>query len=153
MNWQAIGAVGELLGAIVVLASLVFVAIQIRHNTQTLRLGVSEEANRSFAVYAAMFTQPGISRLYRVGLASPGELDEDELITFNALMSTLFNWLAHVHTLRASGIAWQNPQGIKATTLYVLRQPGGLQWWNRFRVTYDDSFQAYTDSLLSDLAG
>ncbi len=65
-------------------------------------------------------------------------------------MSTYFNWLAHVHTLRAGGIAASSPRGLKATTLYVLRQPGGQQWWSRFRVAYDDGFQAYVDSLLSD---
>ena len=152
MNWQAIGAVGELLGSIVVLASLVFLAIQIRHNTQVLRLSASEETNRSFAAYTAMFTQRGVSRVYRLGLASPAELDDDELITFNAVISTYFNWLAHVHTLRASGIAASTPRGLKATTSYVLRQPGGQQWWSRFRVAYDDDFQAYVDSLLSDSA-
>ena len=70
MNWQAIGAIGELLGGVVVVASLVFLAIQIRRNTQALQLGVAEETNRSFSSYLAMFTQPGVSRVYRVGLAS-----------------------------------------------------------------------------------
>ncbi len=152
MNWQAIGALGELVGGVAVLATLVFLAIQIRRNTQAIRMSAAEESNRSFASYAALFTQPGVSRLYRVGLASPDELDDDELITFNAVMSTYFNWLAHVHTLRASGIAASTPRGLKATTSYVLRQPGGQQWWSRFRVAYDDDFQAYVDSLLPDSA-
>jgi hypothetical protein len=150
VSWQAIGAIGELIGGIVVLASLVFLAIQIRRNTQALHLGAAEETNRSFAAYAALFTQPGVSRIYRLGLASPEELDEDELITFNALVSTLFNFLAYGHTLRSSGVGWANERGLKATAMYVLRQPGGQVWWSRFRVAYDDAFQAYVDSFLGD---
>ncbi len=152
MNWQAIGAIGELLGGVVVVASLVFLAIQLRRNTQTLQLGVAEEANRSFSTYLAMFTQPGVSRVYRVGLTSPSELDDDELVTFNAIISTLFNHLVYEHTLRNSGMNRGNEQGISTAARYVLRQPGGQQWWNRFRVSYNESFQAYVDSLLRDSA-
>ncbi len=152
MNWQAIGAIGELLGGVVVVASLVFLAIQLRRNTQALRLGVAEEANRSFSTYLAMFTQSGVSRIYRVGLASPGELDHDEIVTFNAIISMLFNHLVYEHTLRNSGMSRANEQGISTAAMYVLRQPGGQQWWNRFRVSYNESFQAYVDSMLRDSA-
>lgn len=37
MNWQAIGAVGEILGAVAVLVTLVYLAFQIRQNTLTSR--------------------------------------------------------------------------------------------------------------------
>jgi hypothetical protein len=150
MNWQAIGALGELLGGFVVLASLVFLAIQIRRATQALEVTAADEANRSFAAYTAMFTQPGISRVYRVGLASPTELTDDELITFNAVISTFMNYQAHSHGLRARGIfhAWSNEKGDKASASYVVRQPGGREWWYRFRATYSEDFQSFIDSSL-----
>ena len=152
MNWEAIGAIGELLGGIVVVVSLVFLAIQIRRNTQALQLGVAEETNRSFSTYLAMFTQPGVSRVYRVGLASPSELDDDELVTFNAVISMLFNHLVYTQTLRSSGMSLSNERGVNTAAMYVLRQPGGQQWWRRFRVSYNESFRTYVDSLLSDSA-
>ena len=37
MNWEAIGAVGEILGAIAVLLSLAYLAVQIRQNTASVR--------------------------------------------------------------------------------------------------------------------
>ena len=152
MNWQAIGALGELLGGVVVLASLVFLAMQIRRHTQALRMSAAEESNRSFAAYAAFFTQPGVSRLYRVGLASPDELDDDERITFNAVISTFFNFQSHAHKVRASGISdmWSNERGMSTTAIYILRQPGGQRWWRQFRVAYDDDFQRYIDTLLGE---
>ena len=154
MNWQAIGALGELLGGVVVLASLVFLGLQIRRNTQALRMSAAEESNRSFASYAALFTQPGISRLYRVGLASPDELDDDERITFNAVISTFFNFLSHAHSVRRSGITnlWSSERTLRVTAIYILRQPGGQRWWRQFRVAYGHGFQSYIDSLLSESA-
>jgi hypothetical protein len=37
INWEAIGAVGEVAGAVAVLVTLVYVATQIRQNTQSTR--------------------------------------------------------------------------------------------------------------------
>jgi hypothetical protein len=153
MNWAAIGALGELLGGVVVLASLGFLAIQIRRHTQALEVSSSEEANRAFGAYSAMFMQPGISRIYRVGLESPEELDQDELTTFNAIITMLFNFLAHNYSLRTRGISsWASQDGHKAATLYVLRQPGGKAWWHRFRVSYYEEFREFIDGLLDEAA-
>jgi len=38
MNWEAIGAIGEVLGAVAVLVTLVYLAVQIRQNTQALKV-------------------------------------------------------------------------------------------------------------------
>ena len=147
MNWEAVGALGELLGGLVVLVSLVFLAVQIRRHTHALEVTSSEEANRAFAAYTAMFTQPGISRIYRVGLATPAELDADELITFNAVLSTFFNFLAHSHTLRSRGVmsSWASEEGLNVATRYILRQAGGQAWWSQFRVTYNEDFRRSID--------
>ena len=37
MNWDAIGAVGEITGVLVLVLSLVYVGIQIRQNTRAMR--------------------------------------------------------------------------------------------------------------------
>ena len=150
MTIQDLGSLGELVAAIATVATLIFLAIQIRRATQTLEVSAADEANRSFAAYTSMFTQPGISRVYRVGLASPAELTDDELVTFNAIISTFINYQAHSHGLRARGLfhAWSNEKGDKAAAGYVIRQPGGQEWWRRFRGTYNEDFQSFIDSSL-----
>ena len=37
MNWEAIGATGEIIGAVGVIVTLVYLAIQIRQNTASLK--------------------------------------------------------------------------------------------------------------------
>lgn len=36
MNWEAIGAIGELIGALAVVLTLVYLAVQVRHSKQLL---------------------------------------------------------------------------------------------------------------------
>ena len=36
MNWEALGAIGEIVGAIAVIATLGYLAVQIRHNSRSV---------------------------------------------------------------------------------------------------------------------
>ena len=49
MNWEAVGAIAELFGALGVIASLVFLTLQIRMNTKALRGTASFEAEKCMA--------------------------------------------------------------------------------------------------------
>jgi hypothetical protein len=43
VNWEAIGAIGEIIGALAVLITLVYLSIQVRDNTKTVK---SEDLHR-----------------------------------------------------------------------------------------------------------
>ena len=47
MNWDAIGAVGEVSGAVAVVVTLIYLAGQLRQNTQALRSSTYEAINSS----------------------------------------------------------------------------------------------------------
>ncbi len=49
MNWEAIGAIGEVVGAIAVVVSIIYLAVQIRSNTKTMRANAGFEATHSWA--------------------------------------------------------------------------------------------------------
>lgn len=49
MNWEAVGAIGEILGAVAVVASLVFLAAQVRSNTRAMRARAGFDATTAFA--------------------------------------------------------------------------------------------------------
>ena len=48
MNWEAIGAVGEIVGAIAVIATLAYLAIQVRQNTNSVQGAAELEASKQF---------------------------------------------------------------------------------------------------------
>ncbi len=69
MNWEAIRALGEILGAIAVLVTLVYLAKQIRHNTFQARLGSIQAINASkggaewFATHKHVFSDSCVKSL------------------------------------------------------------------------------------------
>ena len=59
MNWEAIGAIGEVMGALVVIVTLGYLAIQIRQNTRALRIQVNQ-SRADLAVSAGMTTADSV---------------------------------------------------------------------------------------------
>ena len=50
MNWEAIGAIGEVLGALAVIGSLVYLALQIRANSRMLNQMLLSIEDREFTL-------------------------------------------------------------------------------------------------------
>ena len=42
MNWEAISAISDIVGAIAVVVSLIYIAVQIRQNTRMMRSGAKQ---------------------------------------------------------------------------------------------------------------
>jgi len=61
MNWEAIGAIGEVVGAVAVVITLAFLIFQLRQNTLSIRQQSARESTSSLQqVYLAMM-QPDVS--------------------------------------------------------------------------------------------
>ena len=90
MNWEAIGAVAELLGAIGVIASLVYLATQIRHgqeqmdrNTRALRAGTYQQFQQSMKeTTLSQLTEPELGAIINRGLTDFEKLNDDEMRRF-----------------------------------------------------------------------
>ena len=87
MNWEAIGAIGEVLGAIGVIVTLVYLAGQLRQNTKELRSARHESyASLSFSVNEFRAEHAEILAKHFSG----EPLSDTELIVANANAQKLF---------------------------------------------------------------
>jgi len=91
MNWDAVGAVAELIGALGVIASLIYLAIQIRQNSQSVKAeSVRELLSQSSDLFLGAATSPELIK------ASVGRLPEDQMMTedqhrLNMLAAAMFS--------------------------------------------------------------
>ena len=86
MNWEAIGVIAEVVGAIGVIASLVYLSIQIKSTTKQLRFDASQTVAESIdRAFDPLYTAPNASILTK-GHRDIDSLDETERTIYNGLM-------------------------------------------------------------------
>lgn len=90
MNWDAIGAVGELVGAVAVVVTLVYLALQIRHNTNQSRASSHHAISDSLNQLNMMFGQSGeMSELWLSGLQDRSSLTDVQRWQFDSILRAI----------------------------------------------------------------
>ena len=75
MNWDAIGASAELVGALATVATLAYLALQIRQNTKVVQLSTATARAEQRMQQSAFLSQtPEINRIFWAGLDEPESL-------------------------------------------------------------------------------
>lgn len=91
MDLESLANLGEVIGAIAVVISLLYLAIQVRQNTQAQRTeNFSRALDRVAAVQAGMSQDGAMSALVSKGLTDPTSLGATERIQFTWAMYELF---------------------------------------------------------------
>mgnify|MGYP001554919510 FL=1 len=79
MNWDAIGAIGEVLGALGVIATLIYLTTQIRQNTNAMRASsLDSETQISNDVRLGILSDPELTKIYYEGLKNVASLNDIE---------------------------------------------------------------------------
>ncbi len=144
MNWEAIGAVGEAVAAAGVIASLVYVAIQIRQNTRSAREDTWHSVIRDLQQFRLLIAQdPEVARVYREGLRDLKSLNDDDRWRFGALMQSLYSILETMFRARNEPL-FQHV----LRDLFFASRPGARQWWGKGKRVYSPEFQRFIDEAI-----
>jgi hypothetical protein len=157
MNWDALGAIGELIGAIGVILSLVYLGTQIRHSSKqmgehsrALRIAAIDEVAASFSRFRdPLIRDPVIAELWLRGTKDFDALDEVEKVRTSRLFQELFFAHQNVYSRFKEGASteatWLDQ---KAAIAGNLRFPGIRAWWEEARSIYNDDFEDVVQELL-----
>ena len=92
MNWDAIAAVGELLGASAVLVTLIYLAVQIRQNTSAVATATYESTMTGFNdINIVVAGNPALASVLDRGCQNPDSLNTEEVVQFNFLLRCYSN--------------------------------------------------------------
>jgi hypothetical protein len=157
MNWEAIGAIGEIVAAGAVVFSFVYLAAQIRQNTQqveeqcrTQRQNVLLGARSAFTDWRSLVIQnTTVAAIWKKGSQDLGLLSEEERIQMDFLLVDFFWAWATIWLQMSEGLAdesfWETASGNVA--LYA--GPGTRQWWctSPHRNEYPAGFRESIDAI------
>jgi hypothetical protein len=149
MNWVALGAIGELLGAIAVVISLAYLATQVIQNTRAVRAGSADGAVRALQTWIRPLIQdPEISRVFRMGVEDWHSLDADGKARFFHIMLGFMKTMENLHFQYTKGAldpgVWRGWEHLM--TGYI-QSPGGQAYWQERRRVFSKSFRKFVEAL------
>jgi len=126
MNWDAIGAVGELLGATAVLVTLIYLAVQIRQNTSAVATATYESTMTGFNdINVVVAGNPALASVLDRGCQNPDLLTTEEIVQFNFLLRCYTNQWWKLFKLYERGSLPESEWSIFAKeAAQFLEQPG-----------------------------
>jgi hypothetical protein len=156
MNWDAIGAIAETLGAVGVIASLVYLATQIRQNTRATRVATYQDLIDSYQQGQVNIAYDAeVSELYRMGMEGSDQLSEADEFRFNWLLGTRMmafdNAMYQFQSGMLSPDRWQVMLG---SLRFTLSSPGARASWEEFpKGSVSPDFVALVEEILGEETG
>ena len=152
MNWDAIGTVGEILGALAVVLSLGYVAVQIRQNTEATKdLAAQHLTNANSETNYLIATNDDLAKILQKGSKDRDSLAEHEQLRFNTLLFAIYNQFDFAYRRHLAGkledASWKK---IKYEIPVFLNLPGWLSWWHQDKSRFSSEFVTFVDKLLSE---
>lgn len=150
MNWEAVGAIANLFAALGVIATLIYLAIQIRQNTKAVRSSTIENLIHSLAATA----QAAVENEYMVPLmlkanAGPDSLTEEERVRLHFWFIMTFRRFEGVYFQRDLGLVDTAViEGFERSHLSILASKSGKAWWANAKEIFNSGFVSYVEELL-----
>lgn len=149
MSLEQASFIAQIISAVAIIASLIFVGVQLKQATRSMRNSSSQAHSAIYTgVIATIIDNGEFASIWRRGLGDPASLDEDEWVRFIACASAQFRFFesSRVQWLNGQldGEHWQN---IEAQVNSFASQPGIRAWWEIRRDWHSAAFQRWFEAL------
>ena len=104
VNWEAISAIGQVVGAIAVVVSLIYLANEVRRNTRETRDASMRWVSDNYTQWVRQVSgHPDLSELYYRGIHDFESLEGAERMRFSALMGQSFRLFEETYYGKSEG--------------------------------------------------
>ena len=146
MNWDAVGAVAEVVGALGVIISLVYLALQIRQSNSTDKLTATLSLQESYNQVGDIFLREG--SYLSAGLQDFSSLDIEGQLKFAVTYHLFFGHMELIYGHDQRGVVDADLTNRMYATLRTHYEfPGVAQWWElRGKHGFSNAFVAFVEN-------
>jgi hypothetical protein len=150
VNWEAISAIGQIVGALAVVVSLIYLIREIRSNARSARVASLHDINRWLG---ELVEHPHLGELYYRGIQDFASLEGADIARFGALMGQLFFIHQELYYQQLDGHLdprlWD---GLDAAMREINAYPGVQAWWRSRTDFFGKEFRKQVNQLQRDRA-
>ena len=149
MNWEAISALGQIVGAIAVVISVIYLALQVRSNARQTRLASMRSMSDAFNGFLqGLAGNPQMGELWYRGVTDYESIQGVDLPRYNALIDHLFRIYEDMYYQNLEGHldprVWH---GFQAPMRDIIAYPGIQDWWQSRSHWFSREFAEFVNEL------
>jgi hypothetical protein len=150
MNWDAIGAIGEIIGAMAVVVSLVYLGRQIREGARASQAETELEAARMWSdFHARVAHSPDMARIWDLGHTKPEAMTEPDRHRFVWLVAEYFFLVEGLFKQQKHGFISPGTWSAHERTIAGLLQNEIVRkWWNSGVSPFSEAFARHVNGLI-----
>lgn len=153
MSITELGALGEFLGSIGVLLTMVYLAVQIRQNTSTIRMNAEQEKSKWWYSFNQELALDGeLIEIFEQGLRDVTELTDPDRRRFVWFLAAMFYEMEGLHKQHQNGQlsedSWKPGERLIRG---MLQHRSVNQWWQSGFFLGGDAFIEYVESVRNSI--
>jgi hypothetical protein len=148
LTLEDFGNLGEVIGAIAVVISLVYLAVQIRQNTRMVRASAEQAVFESGIEFdRTLVSDPELTRIWHLGRSNPDELTKEEARRFRRLMSMLYRNFENLYFQHQKALVDDHVFAVWREGFFIqfYQQPGVLRWWESYGGFFTEEFRGFVE--------
>ena len=150
MQLDQIANIAEISAAVLVIVTLIYVGIQIKQNTNMLKLSTAHNTAEDFSsLYLILADRADLADIFFRGLQDLKELEPVEHIRFYSIFHKWFRTYENAYyQFRHGALEAEAFEGLTWQLIMVKTQPGVQAYWQDRKDYYNKTFQEYVDSKI-----
>jgi len=143
--------VAEVVGAVAIVVSLIYVGVQVEDSTRAVRSATANETTNAISTwYESVGNDPRSSHVFYTGMRDPDSLSPEEWLQFVFLSHGLLLKYQTAFYLAQQGTLDTNISQTITSTLSGTREtPGFLRYWEERGNVFEAEFRAYVEDIVS----
>ena len=152
MQLQDLANLAASVSSVAVILSLIYLAIQVRQNTASIRTETFARAlERVSAMQSVLFENGDLARLQAQGVLDPSKLTREERLQLTWWLSEAFGAFEFMfHQAQSGALPEEVWSRWSATAAWWVSFPGVQAWWHARPSPFSRSFTSFIDNLIRD---
>jgi hypothetical protein len=151
LNLQDYGSIAEVVGAVAIVVSLIYVGVQISDSAAAVRSATANDTSAAMSQwYVAVGSNTEATRILLDGMTNPETLSREETAQFVYMFHGLFlEYQAAYYVAEQGTLDFEMRDFLVNTLAGVREQPGFLKYWSQRREIFQPSFREFVDGLVA----
>ena len=151
MSFQDLGNLGELVAAIATVATLGYLALQLKQNTKALRSQTFQQSSMDMSLTANAISSDGdLAAIVVKASDSLDDLSPEDRLRFHFWMVVALRRFEAIYVQSIYGsIDRVRIEGFERSILTLISSGGPAEWWKTAKTAFSSDFVEYADKQLS----